>query len=113
MIRASLILQITMTAQNEDFTAARPFDIIDCWTRTIAGAGGGDTTTLERQALGVGAFNAVSSTIVTANVANAVVRTVTLVDAQAHVVATDVIRAAGSAAATRAEVFVTILPDPI
>ena len=47
MIRASLILQITMTAQNEDFTAARPFDIIDCWTRTIAGAGGGDTTTLE------------------------------------------------------------------
>ena len=108
VLPTDLSLVITMTAQNEDFTATRAGLVIDAWLTSVAGAGG-DTVTVQRQALGAGAFNAVSSAMACADALGTIARTTLAAVAQDAIAATDVVRAAGSAVGTRGNVYIPVL----
>ncbi len=72
---------------------------------------GGATATLSRQALGAGAFTAITAALAATPV-NTVTDAATLVLAQSVCAATDVLRVTTAGAADRCKVFVTLLAPP-
>lgn len=111
-IRDCLVIEMISEAQNEDYTATRPGDVVDVHLTSIAGMMG-ETITLQRQALGAGAFNAITGALACADALGTLARTALVAVAQDAVVATDVLRAAGSGATTRARTIIQFLPSPI
>jgi hypothetical protein len=111
-IRANLYLEMKMTVQNEDYTITRPFTVADVHLATTTGAMG-ETVTVSRQALGAGMFNALSSAMACADSLGTLARSTLVAVAQKTLAITDVIRAAGSVATTRADVYVLVLPAAI
>lgn len=102
-----LLLESDGAAQNEDWTANRPLRIYDAIG--IGATQGVTTTTVQRQALGAGAFVAVTDAM-TDNVAPGTInRALSIAPAQDDVVATDVIRCAGSGVGRQA-VYIKVIP---
>jgi hypothetical protein len=104
-------IQMEITALgNYDYTCTRGFEIVDVLAAMDASPIGGANTTLQRQALGVGAFNGVAGAINVGTV-NQMVRADTFVDAQMTCAGTDILRAlvAGAAAPT-ADIFIFVIP---
>lgn len=96
------VLMISSNAanQNEDFVATRAFKVFDVSGVVVTQAA--TTTTAQRQALGAGAFNAISSALSDNAAAGTISRTTTLAAAQQTFAATDVLRFAGSGAGRQA-----------
>lgn len=122
-VRAVLALEITPTAVgngNSDFAVARPFRIYDCGVLcTITDGGGAATAQLLRQALGAGAFNAITNAMA-CTTASTVARTTTVTVAERDLVATDVLRLAltggtgnGLLGTQSASMVVRVLPQAI
>jgi hypothetical protein len=105
-IRAVLLLESEGLA-NETYTAVRPFRIYDF--HGVVSTQAATTTTLQRQALGAGAFNAVSSALSDNAAAGTVARTTTLVPAEDDVAPTDVLSVTNSGAG-RQVTYTAIVP---
>lgn len=83
---------ITASPTTVDFASTRAMGLIDVHTVATATQGGG-TAQPQRQALGSGAFNAMTTAALACDTTSALTRTVTIVAAERTVAATDVIRA--------------------
>lgn len=116
-LRPVMALDYTMSAlvtENVDYTALRPFVVIDSHNVCIA-ADAGSSSGVQRQALGAGAFTAIH-TAITCAVAGAVTRvTVGFVATQYVVAATDVVRCLFTAvnSTLNARHWATITPTAI
>lgn len=117
-LRPVLALDYTMTTagttENVDYTAIRPFVVIDHHNVCIT-ADAASTTGPQRQALGAGAFTAICTAVACA-VAGAVTRvTVGFVSTQYVVAATDVVRMVFTATNTtlNARAWLKITPTAI
>ena len=116
-LRPVLVLDYTMTAlvtENVDYTAVRPFVVIDVHNVCIA-SDAASTTGPQRQALGAGAFTAICTAVACA-VAGAVTRvTAGFVSTQYVVATTDVVRMVFTAANStlNARAWVSITPTAI
>lgn len=100
-------IRSTGVNQNEDFVAVRSFKIFDIVAIVVTQAA--TTTTAQRQALGAGAFNAVSNAMTDNAAAGTVTRAATLAPAEDDFAATDVLRFAGSGAG-RQQMWALVLP---
>jgi hypothetical protein len=97
--KAILVLDIVQTVPgngNTDVSVTRPYKVLDANCLCTASQTGGTTVvTVQRQALGAGSFNALSSAMACATISN-IARTTTVTVAERILAATDVIRAAMS-----------------
>lgn len=107
---ATLVIASDGTAVDDTYTAVRPFRVIDAFgivTNQVA-----STTTVQRQALGAGALNDVSSAITDNAAAGTLARTASVAPAQAAFVATDVMQFTSSGLG-RQRMFVEVIPDDV
>ena len=74
-----------------DYTATAPLVLTDCHTVATATQGAG-TAQLQRQALGSGAFNAMTTAALAMDTTSNLIRTTTIVAAERTVAPTDVVR---------------------
>jgi hypothetical protein len=111
-IRAVLLLEGDGAADPDDYVVTRGLRIYDVQGAVGTPSLGGTTTTLQRQALGAGAFNAVSSALASDGVAGTVVRTTLLVPAQVVLAPTDVLRQDDDGAG-RLLLYTGLIPLPL
>jgi hypothetical protein len=96
---------------DEDYTVTRPFHVAEVVVQPRASPGGAVTTVLERQALGAGAFNAVTNAMVT-DTLDVVARPTSIIVAQSAFDPTDVLRLnVGAGVLVNSRLFA--LPRPI
>jgi len=105
--RAILVLESDGAANPDDYTVTRPFRVWD--VHGVEAVNGLATTTISRQALGTGAFNALSSAISSGGGVGTLARTTLLAPAQYNCLPTDVLRIL-DAGAGRLLCYIKIIP---
>lgn len=98
VLRPSFVLDfapaaaLTASPTTVDFIATAPLAMIDAHTLATATQGSG-TAQPQRQALGTGSFNNMTTAAIAMDTTSAITRTTTVVTAQNNVTPTDVVRA--------------------
>jgi hypothetical protein len=92
LLDASPTAALTASPTTVDFTATCPMNLVDCHAIATATQAAG-TAQFQRQALGAGAFNAMTTAALAMDTVSALIRTTTIVAAERVIAATDVVRA--------------------